>query len=376
MSVPPSASQPGSESAPLPLWARAADALSLTLIGLTLLVTMTGGFRLRIGSLRIAVTSPLRLLVAAVVIALVRYLLVPRRPVFAELGAAANRLFRTAPARTALVAVAGTRPAILFVGYFAVAAFGYVHERPPVRFSSNEAVNLQARWDAAWYLNIATEGYRFDARAPREQQNIVFFPAYPMAVRIAGRLLGGSVGAHLLGGTIVSWAAFLVALAYLFRLARDLIGTEDGARAAVLLLAAYPFALFYGAIYTESLYLLGAVAACYHARRREYLACAAWGLMVGLTRPNGCFLSLPLLLIAAAPWLPAWLHTSASAGRRVAARRVDSTDAPSRTPPSLTLALTAAAATGVGVLAYAAFVWQMTGNPLAWEEGHAAWGRE
>jgi hypothetical protein len=30
---------------------------------------------------------------------------------------------------------------------------------------------------------------------------------------------------------------------------------------------------------------------------------------------------------------------------------------------------------GVGVLLYSAFIWNLTGDPLAWEAGHAAWGR-
>ena len=30
---------------------------------------------------------------------------------------------------------------------------------------------------------------------------------------------------------------------------------------------------------------------------------------------------------------------------------------------------------GIGVLLFSAYVWNLTGHPLAWEEGHAAWGR-
>ena len=70
------------------------------------------------------------------------------------------------------------------------------------------------------------------------------------------------------------------------------------------MIAAFPFALFYGAVYTESLFLLGATGAFYHFRRREFTKAGAWGLLVGLTRPNGCFLSFSLALIAIAPWLP------------------------------------------------------------------------
>ncbi len=39
-------------------------------------------------------------------------------------------------------------------------------------------------------------------------------------------------------------------------------------------------------------------------------------------------------------------------------------------------ALASAAAPGIGVLLYSAFIWKLTGDPLAWAEGHAAWGRQ
>src|SRR5581483_11281661 len=142
--------------------------------------------------------------------------------------------------RAAFVGLWGTRPAILAAGYFALAAFGYVHERPPVRFSDDEIVNFQGRWDATWYLDIATQGYRYHPDTPTAQQNIVFFPAFPMALRIVGRLFGGSVAAHLFAGTALAWIAFFFALTYVFRLARDVLGNDDRARAAVLFVATYP----------------------------------------------------------------------------------------------------------------------------------------
>jgi Gpi18-like mannosyltransferase len=58
----------------------------------------------------------------------------------------------------------------------------------------------------------------------------------------------------------VSFAAFFGALAYLYGLARSMLD-DDGARFAVWLVAAYPFAVFFGAIYTESLFLQAAAGA-------------------------------------------------------------------------------------------------------------------
>jgi hypothetical protein len=134
------------------------------------------------------------------------------------------------------------------------------------------------------------------------------------------------------------------------------------------MIAAYPFALFYGAIYTESVFLLGATGAFYHFRRRELMKAAGWGLLVGLTRPNGCFLSIPLAMMVIAPWLPAWL---AGGGSNAIER-----DPSRKTARSLVAGLAAAAAPGIGVLLYSAFIWRLTGNPIAWAAGHAAWGRE
>ena len=38
------------------------------------------------------------------------------------------------------------------------------------------------QWDSEWYFKIATEGYRYNGD-PTIQQNIVFYPLYPMLSR-------------------------------------------------------------------------------------------------------------------------------------------------------------------------------------------------
>ena len=370
MPLPPSLSppeQPDGKTAP-PRWARAVDVACLLLVSLAIVVAEWGGFRERVGGLRVALTSPYRLVIIALVLAGFRHAVAPRPPIWADLPIRLMRGLRTGAARAAWSALVGTRPAILFVGYLAVVMFGYSNGgRPPLRLSENEVANLQVRWDMPWYFGIATEGYRVISHDPYAQQNIVFFPAFPMIMRVTARLLGGTTLAFVIAGTLVSLVALFWGLTYLFRLARELIGDEDPARFAVWLIAAYPFALFYGAIYTESLYLLGATAAIFHFRRRELWVAGAWGLLVGLTRPNGCFLSIPLALIAIAPWLPLWLNGGPASNIERAADR--------KSFRSLASALASAAMPGIGVLLYSAYMWRLEGNPLAWAAGHAAWGR-
>jgi hypothetical protein len=258
--------------------------------------------------------------------------------------------------RASLPAVVGTRLAIFLVGYLAVVIFGFPGGRPPVRDFDDELRNLPSRFDARWYLQIAAEGYHYDPAAPPTvQHNIVFFPAFPMAVRAVARVLGGGTSSFFLAGTVLSLVLFAAALAYLYLFARASL-SETEALVAVWLTAAYPFACFYGAIYTESLFLLETVAAFYHMRERQFAPAAGWGLLAGLTRPNGCLLAAPLALAALIDW-----------------RRSSNAQTPA--PIAMLMrAWSAAAAPIAGMLIYALAIWRLTGSPFAWVEGQGAWG--
>jgi hypothetical protein len=347
-----------------PRWARAADFLSLALLILAALIATSGGFRIRVANIRLALTSPYRLLAWAFAIAALRHALVRRPPIYRDLPAVVAQWWRTAAVRASLAAVVGTRPAVMFVGYLAIFQFGFANGQAPIRFSNNEIANLPIRFDGGWYFGIAADGYQYRADAPPDlQQNIVFFPAYPIVVRGVGRLLlGGQTPGYLAAFVIVSLASLFGALVYLYFLARDSLD-DEGARAALWLTAAYPFAVFYGAAYTEAFFLLGATGAFYHFTRTQHWRAAFWALLVGLTRPNGFLLAAPLATMAISPWLPAWLV----GGRRG--------DGEARSTARLVNGLLVAACPAIGVGIYTLFIWQLTGNPLAWFQGHAAWGR-
>ena len=354
----------------LPRWARAADYVSLIFVLIGLTIAASGGFRVRVGDWRFALTSPYRVLAWAIAIAVLRHALVRERPVYQHLGSQIRAWALATPFRAAAATFVGTRPAIFFVGYLAIFLLGWGAGAPPYRDFDNELLNLPLRWDAGWYLQIAIHGYTYEHRGGANvQQNIVFFPAYPLTVRVVSLLLGGSKAAFFLGATLVSLGAFLAALAYVFALARDDLDSEDAARTALWFLAAYPFACFFGAIYTESLFLLGAAGAFFHFRRAEWARAGAWGLLVGLTRPNGFLLCVPLAVYALSPLLPA---SVVHRGRRGAGRIPARPKGPALHMPQ---ALAAAAMPVVGMLLYSMFVWTKAGSPFAWIAGHAAWGR-
>src|SRR5262249_59786109 len=133
-----------------------------------------------------------------------------------------------------------TRAGVLVVGVLALVMIGVRADAPPLRVSDSELVNLPLRWDAGWYLSIARVGYMWTPRDVGRPQNIAFFPAFPMAMRLVGRLFGSSGVAYLYGGLAISHIAFLWALLLLYQLARDDLGDAAAASGPVLPLARSP----------------------------------------------------------------------------------------------------------------------------------------
>ena len=160
---------------------------------------------------------------------------------------------------------------------------------PSVTHDLGAVTDVWARWDSVWFLRIAEHGYEHLSNSAT-----AFFPLYPAAVGLLGRVL---LGHYVLAGIVVSLTTGLATFVLLYRLAEDKIGA-DGARRAVLYLALFPMALFLQAVYSESLYLMLTVVAFLAAERRRFLGAGlACGLAL-LTRPVAVAL-LPALAIFA-----------------------------------------------------------------------------
>jgi hypothetical protein len=149
-------------------------------------------------------------------------------------------------------------------------------------------LDVWARWDSVFFVRIARNGY--------DAASAAFYPLYPGLVAAAGRALGGQ---YVLGGVMISLAACAGAFALLYRLAEEKLGAAGGYR-TVLYLAVFPMSLFLGAVYSESLYLLLAVAAFVLAERRRFLAAGVVCGLAILTRATGIAL-LPALALLAWP---------------------------------------------------------------------------
>jgi hypothetical protein len=140
------------------------------------------------------------------------------------------------------------------------------------------------RWDACWYMKIATYGYE-----PGER-SVAFFPLFPAAVWLAGAL---TALPYPVAGLIVSGLAYVGAVTGLLRLVGDSHGTRIGRR-SVLLLSVFPAAFFLFAPFTESLFLAGVAWSLVFARERRWLLSALCATLAALTRAQGLLLAVPL----------------------------------------------------------------------------------
>jgi len=327
---------------------RVADATSLVLLCAWVVLLVGDGIRLDLGILYLSIRSATRVGIWAVALIATRHLF-HREPILPmRVGDWLRALTWRSPLPFALRVFGGTRVPPIAIGLLAVATIGL---GPEVHFSmpfSSPWLNLPARWDAGWYADIAAVGYDWNYN-PTVQQRVVFFPALPMLARLVARPLGINV---LYACWIVALAAFVWAIVLLVRLARLLLD-EDAARDSAWLLAAYPFAVYFSAPYSESLFLLAMCGAFLAVEEQRFARVGAWGLLLGLTRPNGWLIALPLTVRA-------WQNAAPETRRSVRA---------------WVRPLAALAMPVVGVLLYTWYLHAQFHDGFAWYRGQAAWGR-
>lgn len=347
-------------SSPPPWWISALDALCLVLIAYAISAMLGHRVRIAFRPVYISLASWPRLLFWTAVILVARHAVwrTPAAP--AHLVQWARGSFGAEPFRAAFPAFAVSRAATLFVGYIAVVTIGFNPPRP-WRALDNRVLDLFARWDAGWYAGIANVWYHADRQFdPTHANSIAFFPGLPMLMRVVRHTINVNLW---IAGIVVVLVSFLLALVCLYRLAREDM-PADQARAALLFLAFYPFAVCYSAVLTESVFLLTASGSFLYFRRNQLVKAALFALATGIVRPNGFLLCVPLGLLAVMPfarsrgWLPGERGTESQAWG------------------PLVVKLAVAALPVASMACYAAYVYSLTGDPFAWAKAQQAWGRQ
>src|SRR4029079_16148782 len=118
-------------------------------------------------------------------------------------------------------------------------------------------------------------------------------------------------GDTYLGGIIVSWACFVLAMVVLYHLARPDLPRRRAQR-CVLLATIFPFAFFFGVAYSESTFLLFTVLAFYAFRTRRWLLGGVCGSIAIATRTPA------LVMLPGLAWI-AWRSAEPTTKDRVGA---------------------------------------------------------
>lgn len=186
------------------------------------------------------------------------------------------------PFNVAILAVLMSKVLIFSLGFVVT----YFDEGPSDPLSI--VMRQFCRWDSPHYIDIAKNWY---VNVGEQRFFIVFFPLYPLLIKLA-TFDWNYVN---LSALLVSNISSVVAVAYLFKLAKLDFGDEVAKR-TVFYLSIYPTAYFLCAIYTEGLFLALVTACIYYARLNKWPLAGFLGMLASLTRIIGLSL-LPALTI-------------------------------------------------------------------------------
>jgi len=148
-------------------------------------------------------------------------------------------------------------------------------------------VQPMRNWDGFWYSLIATEGYDYHPAAT------AFWPLYPWSMRVLSDLLFLRVET---AGLILANLAFFAALVVFQRLVKREWGAAVANR-SLWLLAFFPTAFYFSAVYSESFFLLFSLLAFYWASGGKWWQAGLAAALAALTRNVGVLLVVPLGII-------------------------------------------------------------------------------
>ncbi|WP_266158349.1 hypothetical protein [Dyella silvatica] len=195
--------------------------------------------------------------------------------------------------------------------------------------------------DAAWHIGIAQHGYEKRPFDTSRQANWAFFPLHPMLWNAASKPTGEWLWSGLLLANLWAFAG----LSMLWHLVRKLADSRERADDAVLFAAFWPTSYFMSLPQTEAMFFALVTLSFLMALSQRWWIAAVGGMLAGATRFNGMFL-LPSLFLE-------WFK-----GKRDLRQ------------------LAALGLIPLGLAGFMAYLWVITGNPMAFKDIQIAWGRQ
>lgn len=259
-----------------------------------------------------------------------------------------------------IIIFGATRLLLILIGVMGFLAFPLNEKNASWRMSPDNLIfDVFARWDSGWYASIVEYGYTL---SQTEQNTTAFFPFYPLLVWLTEHLVGNI----LLAGLFVSNVSFLLACIYFYKVSLALTGDEAASKRALLYLCVFPTTFFFSSLYTESLFLLLAVASYYYALKRNWLLAGILAAACSSTRVVGIVMwgVLGLEWMKSHGWTIASSLNKESWFNLLGGLRKD------------WIGLVFVSLAPLGLLAYILYLNGKFGAPFAFLDAQAFWGRE
>jgi hypothetical protein len=167
-------------------------------------------------------------------------------------------------------------------------------------FTSHTLLDMWLRWDTGWYLSIIEHGYTINGDLATQQNNVVFYPLYPMMVKACSYLLPAAwihPKIYLAIGVILSNILLIFGLFLLYKLIRDFLFDHEVAEKTIGYLLFFPTGFFFSAFYTESAFLFFSVATVYACLKKRWWLAGVCSFLLALCRPTG------VLILIVTGWL-------------------------------------------------------------------------
>ena len=182
------------------------------------------------------------------------------------------------------------RVTLFFIQYFAVRFVPLQHDflgGGLSNYLTNPYLWSWANFDGEHYIALAREGYR--------PLTYYFFPLFPILVRFLTGIWMNGFENYVFSGILVSHLSLVFAIFGLWKLIKLDYG-DSIAKATIIILFLFPTSFYFGALYTESLFLACSVWSVYSARKKSWFYSSILAGFASATRLVGIVL-VPVIFL-------------------------------------------------------------------------------
>lgn len=225
-----------------------------------------------------------------------------------------------------LISLVGER-LVPYLGFFSYADTMAIYGMP-------DFIRKLTNFDGIMYVRIATNGYSLTEQA--------YFPLYPLLIRFVNLLIQNPI----LSGLLISLSASILGIFILQKYLPHVTNARN-VKWVIFALLCYPTSYYFGVMYTEGLFFFLLVSTLLSIVTGRKTLATLLGFFLALTRVQGIFILIPIILmmIAAMRQKRSWYSIAAIA-----------------TGPIL------------GLTTYMGYLWKTLGDPLYFIHAQEAFG--